>query len=320
MRGIGVRSVMSKMPISLPVTRLAAVLVTALVLAACGGATTPPPSVGGSPGPSTSPAPGVSSAPSVDAIAHKTGATDVILRMEQGGGFVPIDFIASQAPMFTLYGDGVIVFQPALTTFPEPDANGIVHSVPWRTAKLDEEQIQALLEFAITAGGLGTARETYVADGIADAPSTIFTIRAGGLDKTVNVNALSELTQPGPDVLARSAFYKLFQRLQDFDRGGSIPSDVYASDRFRGVIFEREADGSLNPVAWPWPDVKPTGFTQPTQDGSGPPFPHRVMSSEEIAALKIDNIAGGLQNLILKGPDGKLYTFILRPLLVDETI
>jgi hypothetical protein len=313
---------MPKLSFALPVMRSIAVLATSLVIAACGAATAPPTAspTRGSPGASGSPASSPSDAPSVGAIDHKTGATDVILQMEQGGGFVPMEFHASQAPLFTLYGNGVIVFQPLLTTFPEPDANGVVHAIPWRTAKLDESQIQELLEFALGAGGLGTARATYMADGVADAPSTIFTIRAGGLDKTVDVNALSEEQRPGPDSLARSAFFALYQRLSDFDRKGSIPSDVYAPERYRGVVFEREPDASLKPVDWPWPAVKPSDFTKPAQDGTGLAFAHRVFTQEEVAALKIDKVEGGLQNLVLKGPDGKLYSFILRPLLGDEAV
>jgi hypothetical protein len=311
---------MSKLPFALPVSRSIAVLVTSLMLAACGAAAAPrtSPGASGGPGPTGSPVSSPSDTPTVGTIDHRTGATDVILQMEQGGGFVPIDFLASQAPMFTLYGNGVIVFQPLITTFPEPDANGVVHAIPWRTAKLDEAQIQELLEFALGAGGLGTARATYMADGVADAPSTIFTIRAGGLDKTVDVNALSEEQQAGPDSLARAAFFKVFQRLSDFDRKGTIPSDVYLPDRYRGVIFEREPDASLKPIEWPWPAVKPSDFKQPAQDGNGPAFPHRVFTADEISALKLANIEGGAQNLVLKAPDGKLYSFILRPLLVDE--
>jgi len=121
-----------------PVTgRIAALPLVLTLVAACSGASaTPTPS---SPGatPGVSPTPAVTAGPTVGAIDHKTGATDVILRLDEGGGFVPIDFLASQAPSFTLYGDGVIVFQPKVETFPQPDASGVVHGVPWRTAKLD---------------------------------------------------------------------------------------------------------------------------------------------------------------------------------------
>ena len=101
-------------------TTLAAI-VAAVALAACTGTTTPSASAspsgspGGSPGPSAAPSASPSSA--VGAIDHKTGATDVVLRLESGGGFVPIDFLASQAPTFTLFGNGVIVFQRKVETF-----------------------------------------------------------------------------------------------------------------------------------------------------------------------------------------------------------
>lgn len=312
---------MPTLSFALPAIRSIAVLLAALLVSACGTSSAPSPSGSpGSSGPPSSAPPSGTPGPSVGAIDHKTGATDVILRLEEGGGFVPMEFNASQAPSFTLYGNGVVVFQRIVTTFPEPDAAGIVHSTPWRTAKLDEDQVQELLEFAIVSSGLGGARESYVADGVADAPDTIFTVRAGGLDKTVRVNALFEMEQPGADSIARSAFFKLAQRLKDFDRGGTIDSDVYEPERFRGLIFEREAAPELKPIAWPWPAVKPADFKPGANDGTGgPAFPHRVMTADEIGALKIDDVAGGLQGPVLKGPDGKLYTFILRPLLVEET-
>jgi hypothetical protein len=293
----------------------------ALAAAACNGAN-PTPSASGalpstSPPASASPVP--SPAPTVGAIEHKTGATDVILRIEQGGGFVPIDFLASQAPGFTLFGNGVIVFQRAVTVFPQPDANGVVKAIPWRTASLDEGQIQELLAFALLQGGLGSARDAYMDGRIADAPNTIFTIHAGGVDKTVVVNALSEETQAGPDAVARAAFVKLAKRLQDFDQGGTIGSDQYQADRYRGVLTEREAAPGTAALEWPWPAIKATDFKEGANDGSGgPTLPHRTMDAAEVAALKLADIEGGVQGLTFRGPDGKTYSFILRPLLADE--
>lgn len=306
----------------LPVhARSSALLVVALAVAACSGPN-PAPSASAAPpsgGPSSGPSPVPSSGPTVGAIDHATGATDVVLRIEYGGGFVPIDFLATQAPSFTLYGTGVIVFQRTVTTFPEPDANGVLKAVPWRTASLDEGQIQELLEFALGPGGLGAARDAYMADGIADAPNTIFTIRAGGLAKTVVVNALSEETRPGPDSVARAGFLKLSKRLLDFDEGGSIASDVYQADRHRGVLTERDAAPGVAALDWPWPALKPGDFKEGPNDGSGgPTLPLRTMSADEIAALKLTDIEGGVQGLTIKGPDGKTYGFILRPLLADE--
>jgi hypothetical protein len=317
------RRPMPNLSFALPVTRRSvALLAASLLLAACSPAASPSasPAAGGSAGPSQSPGDSgqPSAGPTVGAIDHKTGATDVILRLEQGGGFVPMEFNASQAPGFTLYGDGVVVFQPTVTVFPEPDANGVFRPTPWRTGKLDEGQIQELLEFALTNGGLGTARDSYISDGIADAPNTIFSVHAGGIDKTVVVSALSEEERPGPDQLARKAFFALAKRLQDFDRGGTIPSDPYSADRYRGVIFEREAQPGQVSLPWPWADLTPADFKEGPPDGSAPAFPHRTMTAAEIAQLNLDHIEGGIQGVVLKAPNGKLYSFILRPLLIDE--
>ena len=313
---------MPDLSLSLPAVRrpspgILATLVAAVALTACQGAANPSPS--SSPGASASPssAPSANPSPSsVGAIDHKTGAADVILRMEQGGGFVPIDFLATQAPSFTLYGNGVIVFQRKVETFPEADAEGVVHSIPWRTAKLDEDQVQELLEFAITQGALGTARDVYMGN-MADAPSTIFTLNAGGAAKVVTIDGLSELTEPGPDAIARAAFSKLAARLGDFDRGGSIESDVYEPAAYRGVLMERDANGVV-PRAWPWPAIKLTDFIDPNAVPGGIRLPHRTMTPDEVAALGIKDFAGGLQNVVVKAPDGKIYGFILRPLLADE--
>jgi hypothetical protein len=259
------------------------------------------------------------SAATVGAIDHRTGSTDVVLRIDRTGGFAPIEFLATSAPGFSLFGDGVIVFQPKVDQAPQPDANGASKGVPWRTAKLDEDQIQDLLEFAIGVGGLGAARDAYLAGGIADVPNTVFTLHAGGLDKTVVVSGLREATEPGPDAAIRASFLKLATRLDDFDDGGRLGSDVYETDRYRAILIEREAQAGLEPLAWPWAGVTVADFPAGPPDGSGATtFPHRTMTPGEVAALGMTGLEGGLQGLPLKGTNGKIYTLVLRPLLADE--
>ena len=304
-----------------PVHRPAAAAVVALLVAACSGATGSPPTTG-SPTPSNplpSTAPTASPAATVGPIDHLTGANDVVLRLEQGGGFAPMELNASRAPIFTLYGNGVVIFQPKVETFPEPDAAGVVHSIPWRTASLDEGQIQELLAFAIGPGGLGTARDSYIEGGIADAPNTIFTVKAGGLDKTVVVNALAEGGGQGPDAAARAALSKVSQRLSDFDAGGTIATDVYQPDAFRGVLIARDPQPGVTPRAWPWPALKVADFKEAPNGEGGVAFPHRALSKAEVDALGIKDVVGGLQNVILTGTDGKVYSLILRPLLPEES-
>ncbi|HET9522549.1 MAG TPA: hypothetical protein VFO73_15985 [Candidatus Limnocylindrales bacterium] len=285
---------------------LAAVTIGLVTVACAGGAASPPASAG----PTNSPVP--------SGIEHPTGSTDVVLRMEEGGGFVPIEFNAAQAPLFTLYGDGVVVFQPLLTEFPQPGADGITRNAAWRTAQLDAGQIEELLTFALGPGGLGAARDNYAADGIMDAPNTIFTIDGGGVKKVVTINALGFDAPNNPDGPDRASFKKLADRLRDFDNGGTISTDPYVPTSYRALIIEREPEALLAPVAWPWADIAPSDFSQPAADGSGAPFPHRTMTAAEVAALNLGDVPGGMQGLTLKGPDDKFYSFILRPLLPNE--
>lgn len=281
-----------------------AIVALAALVVGCGGST-----------PTASPAPPspAPSEPSGGEIEHRTGATDLILREEVGGGFVPMWFFATQAPFFSLYGDGTVVYRDESAPLPEPGADGIVRAQPFRRAQLTEEQVQELLRFALTEGGLATALPHYDNPGVADAPTTIFQIRAGGVDKTVEVYALG-LEAGGQVDPARRAFVRLDERLRGLTSGGALGGSVWTPDRWRGVLIE--AGGVGEPRAWPWRDFAPADFRPATDDV---PMPHRTLASAEVAALGLDGIEGGFHGLLLAGPNGVTYTFGLRPLLPDET-
>ena len=293
----------------MPNNRLPIALVS-LVLIAAGC------SSGGSVSPSGSTGP--TAPPSIEGIDHPTGATDVVLQLEEGGGFVPMEFAASQAPQFTLYGDGRVVFQPMVEVFPAPGPDGIIHGVPWRTAQLDAAQIEELLMFALGQGGLGPARDNYGNDMVADAGTSVFTVNAGGLNKTVSVYALGFEDPSAADQIPRRAFKALSDRLRDFDRGGTIATDPYVPTGYRGVLIEREGDPQAKPMAWPWPALKVSDFKFDVNAAGALQFPHRTMTADEVAGLKLEDTTGGVQGVTLTGPDGKTYTFVLRPLLPHE--
>ena len=187
---------------------------------------------------------------------------------------------------------------------------------PFRTAHLSEDQIQATLLRAIGEGGLGTARPNYENNMIADAPTTTFTVNAGGLKKTVSVNALGINDDKTTDALPRAAFAKLAAALGDFDQGGTIPTQVFAPDRYRGILLDG-GPGQPNARKWPWADLKPADFVAPADPNSFQ-LPVRVLTVAQVTALGVDQVEGGLQGATLIGPDGRFYAFSLRPLLPDE--
>ncbi len=304
-----------------PPRRTASLLITpalAIALVACNAGAGPSaaptngPSGGASSAPSTEP----STSPATGAIDHKTGATDILLRYEEGGGFIMPSFLAASVPHFTLYGDGTVIFRNPMLEVP-PGEGSVFMANPMRTAKLSEEQIQDLLLLALSEGGLATARPNYTNDMVADASTAVFTIEAGGIKKSVSVYALGTDVQGDADAPARAAFLKLANRLSDFDQGGTIDTAVYEPKAYRGVLFETPGIVAPDVRTWPWPDLTPADFT-PDADPNGNQFPHRAMTSAEVDLLNVTDYQGGFQNLVLRDPDGRMYTFSLRPLLPGE--
>ena len=289
-----------------------------LAVAACGSAGPSGPGAGTIP-PTTPPA-APTSAPStgpIGAIDHPTGATDVVLRYEESGGFVPIEWFASSAPIFTLYGDGRIIFRdPRLD--PLPNVGSVRPLRPLRTARMNEDQIQALLGYALGPGGLGIARPTYPNDLVADASNAVFTVRAGGVAKTVTVYALGLESNGVPDIPARQGFLALRDHLVNIHQGGSIKTDVYAPDRYRAILQEGQA-GVPAPHPWPWPEIKVAGFVIDSAP-TAVQLPARVLTVAEVERLGVTPYQGGFTGLPLTGPgDGKSYSLSLRPLFPDET-
>lgn len=285
--------------------------ILAVALAACtsvGGG-------GGSPSPAPTSAP--SPTPDPDVIDHPTGAGDVILRYEEGGGFVMPSFAVTMVPHFTMYGDGTIVFRDPTIQLP-PQEGSIIKSAPLRVAKLTEEQIQDVLRRALVEGGLATARAEYTDMQVADASTALFTIAAGGLTKTVSVYALG-IQDGGADAPARAAFAGLAQSLTTIERGGAIVAEDYAPAAYRGVLLDSAGVVVPDLKAWPWKDIAPTDFVS-NDDPNAFQFPTRIMVPSEIDALGIEGYEGGLINVILTGPDGAgTYSLSLRPLLPDES-
>ena len=110
-------------------------------------------------------------------------------------------------------------------------------------------------EFALGEGGLGAARAQYLDMMVSDASTAIFTVNAGGVNKTVSVYALglerTERPTPRPQALA-----ELRDHLVDIDQGGSIKTDEYAPERYRAILLEGQP-GAPDQKAWPWPDIRP---------------------------------------------------------------
>jgi hypothetical protein len=295
---------MTKFQTSFDVPAIA--LLLAISASACGSSPGPAASPGGSPAPGSTPAP--TGTPTAYGIQHPTGARDVVLRVETSGGFAPIEFMATSAPSFTLYGDGTVVFRDS-TANPPVSNDNVNRSVPFQTIRLGEDAIQSLLANAIGPGGLGIAVGPYMGH-VADLPSTDFTIIADGRTKTVSITGLSPDMHEPQEAGIVTALAGLVDRLDHFGDavGGEEP---YVPLAYRGVLTPM--DQAIGPaVKWPWA-FGPDAFVM----GANELLLTHTLTGADVAALGIDRADGGLQGLTLE-QGTRFFSFALRPLLPDE--
>jgi hypothetical protein len=288
-----------------------ALLAVATVACSPAPAATPSPGASGGPtaGPSAGPTTSPSAAPTTGSIAHKTGARDVILRLEESGGFVMVEASATYTPSFTLYGDGTVIWRDTQAPPPEP-TDKLLRASALNVAKLDEASIQTLLEEAIGRGGLGAATGPYNEMAGADIPSTIFTIDAGDLREPKRVEVIGMTPEAHPqNVQVITALIGLAERLRTFDT--LVNEQPYAPPSWRGVLMPTEQ--AFGPVVdWPWTDLKPKDF-----GGDNGLFRVHELTREQVDAIGIKDLAGGVSGFALQ--DGQdLYNFAVRPVLPDE--
>jgi hypothetical protein len=288
----------------------AALLLAALTTAACSaGGTTP-----------TSPSDGGTAAPSavVDGIAHPTGPTDIVLRLDEGGGFVPVEWMAAHIPQFTLYGDGTVVYVDG-SVLQEPRPDGVSVNPPLRTAKLTEAQVQDLLAYAIRDGGLGVAKAEYQNPLIADAPTAVFTLNADGAEKRVAVVALGmEDMEPNADTAVKQALAELGARLKDFESFAGGGAGQYEAAAYEGILIRQEGLEGVQVRDWPWTDLTPADFAFP-DDPNMLQQGRATLTPEQAAALGIEGFENGISSgVYVRDESGAVSSFVLRPQLPDE--
>ena len=117
-------------------------------------------------------------------IDHATGSADVVIRVESGGGFIPVDFSLTELPEFTLYGDGTVIVEgPMIEIWPQPAMPNL------QQASISEEVIQKVLT-AADAAGLFADDVDYGIPSVADASTTTITVNADGQTYTSSIYAL----------------------------------------------------------------------------------------------------------------------------------
>jgi len=255
------------------------------------------------------------------AIVHPTGANELVLRIETGGGFVPASFIVGRIPELSVFDDGRVIVQgPQDAIFPGPALPDLV------TFRLSEDGLRALLENARTAGLLG-ADAQYDYPGIADAGTTTFTVIAEGQRHVVSAYALVEGgpldAQLDPEVRrARAALLAFQQRALDMRSwlGQAIvePDSAYGYELLRVFVSaaEPQEPAEIEPSFADWPLATPLAtFGSPLADFAE--MRCGVVRGDDLATLR--PALEGSNQLTFWRSQAMTYQLTLRPLLPDES-
>jgi hypothetical protein len=263
---------------------------------------------------------GASPTPDPNRISYDSGAADLVVRVSTAGGFVPQHFHFTHVPEISLYGDGRLVTQGAqIAIFPGPAMPPLIET------RTNDAGIQRILRAAKAAGLFGPDQH-YPARGVADAPTTTFTVAAGGGIHRVSAEALGiDAAAPGMPETERQARKLLTAFREDMgDVRGRLGTDVvgperpYAATAIRIGATEGDPKTADEPelakiVNWPLPQSLAT-FGEPW-----PPMPGMRCGVLEAADLeRVRPALTASHTLTFWKSGGKTYQLWLRPLLPDE--
>jgi hypothetical protein len=294
---------------------LSAGLVLAALLSACtgqaGSSAVGEGSEGGSGAPASAPVPGSAAPGTADAdrIDHPTGATDIVLRVGEEGGFMMMEAVMSRVPWFTLYGDGRLITAQVPPAKAQAGLNGVPQQ-ELRETRLTEDQVQDLLRVALFDGMLGVSKAEFPVL-VMDVPTTVFELHAGGVDKTVKVAGIGMDPQPGPDSAVLKALARLAEQLATIQ--GEAP---YVAPASVAILAETEPAPGSTALDWPWPDLAPAAFVAPRPDDPFG-FTSHLLTDAEATAVGIEN-GGWTEPATYRASNGKAYVVIVRPALPEE--
>jgi hypothetical protein len=250
------------------------------------------------------------------------GSDQLVLRIEQVGGFVAVDYNLTRMPMVSLYSDGLVVTPGAqIEIYPGPALPALSQQ------RLSPDAVSLLLQAAIDAG-LDDDRD-YTDLGsmmVSDAPTTTFTLTVDGRTHTTQVYALDFHLGPNHDGMSQeefqarkdlAAFQTKASDLSWLPAGSVTDQGTYQPTALRIFSSPYQPDPALTqtPIAWPLTpglDV----FGGPMQ---GAPGEMRCGTVAADAASSLLPLAEQANQLTPWTSDGKEYGLLFRPLLPDES-
>ncbi|MGY1787601.1 hypothetical protein [Geodermatophilus sp. SYSU D00698] len=230
-----------------------------------------------------------------------------VLQVEQTGGFVPPEDLATRLPLVTVYGDGRVFTEgPQIEIWPSPALPNV------QVTEVGEATVRDLLDRAVDAGV--TQDADLGEPPVADAPTTRITLTTGEGTAVREVYALAEtpdgsLTREQAE--ARGRLQDLVDQLTGLTAAG--PAESYVPQTVAAVVQPHTGGDPEFPqpdLAWPGPGLPGTplgaGLTCVSATGQ--------QAADVLAAAATANVLTPWAT-----PDGARWSIAFRPVLPHET-
>jgi hypothetical protein len=240
------------------------------------------------------------------------GPDEVVLRVEYVGGFVPIQVLATQLPIVSVYGDGRVITEgPQILIFPGPALPNVLERL------ISAPDLNRLVTMAVNAG-VGSDAD-YGTPPVADVPSTRFTVATDQGVLTTEVNAIDfHEGLSDQQVAARQKLIDLRNALTDLP--GTLGAEAAGEER----AYEPAA---LAAVTSPFNQLEDAP-AQPEVAWPGPALPGDPLGN--FAELRCVTVTGGDVAAVLGAAaqanqltpwvsEGQRWFITFRPLLPEES-
>jgi hypothetical protein len=250
-------------------------------------------------------------------IPHPNGADQLVLRMDVGGGFVAPSYSLRQIPASSLYGDGrLITAGPQIEIYPGPALPNLL------VQPISEDGVQAILAAAKTAGLFGPDHH-YDTMGVADAPTTTFTLNADGATHVISAYALAEgQGNAGPDKAALDALAAFATKLGDLSswlpKGAVGEQTSFEPSGLRVYVqdYSQAGGGAMQEATVDWPLAQPlASFGAPVANLQGTTC--GAVTGSDFGTLY--PMAQKANEITPWRSGNARYLLLFRPLLPDET-
>jgi hypothetical protein len=247
------------------------------------------------------------------------GSDQLVLRIEDVGGFVTPQTILARMPLLSLYADGLLI-TPGVQTdiYPGPALPALTQQ------QLSPEAIQLLTQAAIDAG-LNSDRDLQTML-VSDMPTTVFTLTVDGQTYTTNVYALSMDLKHAPQGMSPqefqarqdlAAFEKKATDLSWLPAGSVTDQGMYAPTALRIYSGPYQPDPSLTEPAVGWPLTPGLDLFGESQQGTPGGMRCGTVTAGDAATLM--PLVEEANQLTPWTSEGSQYGLSFRPLLPDES-